>query len=83
MNQQGLSNHRIPLSSLEAIRVISNAVVVGRKFVLNSPDYKALFLRAEAERRQAEELRRQTEEQERHEEELQRQTEERGAREAV
>ncbi|EDN08129.1 conserved hypothetical protein [Histoplasma mississippiense (nom. inval.)] len=49
----------------------------------SSPDYKALFLRAEAERRQAEEreareavLRRQAEE-------LRRQAEERGAREAV
>ncbi|OAX77742.1 hypothetical protein ACJ72_07956 [Emergomyces africanus] len=50
----------------------------------SSPDYKALYHKAEAERRQAEEqerheeeLRRQAEERERHEEELRRQAEER------
>ncbi|KKZ63544.1 hypothetical protein EMCG_00252 [[Emmonsia] crescens] len=56
----------------------------------SSPDYKALFLRAEAERRQAEErearevvLRRQAEEREAREAVLRRQAEEREAEERV
>uniref|UniRef100_A0A093UQK4 Putative mitochondrial chaperone BCS1-B n=1 Tax=Talaromyces marneffei PM1 TaxID=1077442 RepID=A0A093UQK4_TALMA len=48
----------------------------------SSPDYKALFLKAEADRRQEAELRRQAEDRERHEAELRRQAEDRERDEA-